>query len=63
MFTVLLRKPKPTMTRYDKNTRLEAVIRADQKQWLRSQATGMRSISDILRDIIDKAIANEKAHG
>lgn len=47
------------MTRYDKNSRLEAVIRPDQKQWLRQQATGMRSISDILRDIIDQAIAHE----
>jgi hypothetical protein len=47
------------MSRYDKTTRLEAVIRPDQKQWLRQQATGMRSISDILRDILDKAIAHE----
>lgn len=47
------------MTRYDKSTRLEAVIRPDQKQWLRSQATGMRSISDILRDLLDQAIAND----
>lgn len=49
------------MTRYDKSTRLEAVIRADQKQWLRAQATGMRSISDILRDLIDRAIASERS--
>lgn len=47
------------MTRYDKATRLEAVIRPDQKLWLRQQATGMRSISDILRDLIDQAIAND----
>lgn len=47
------------MTRYDKATRLEAVVRPDQKQWLRSQASPMRSISDVLRDLIDQAIANE----
>ena len=47
------------MSRYDKTTRLEAVIRPDQKQWLRRQATGMRSISDILRELLDKAIASE----
>lgn len=47
------------MTRYDKSTRLEAVIRADQKQWLREQATNMRSISDVLRELIDLAIAHE----
>jgi hypothetical protein len=47
------------MSSYDKTTRLEAVIRPDQKRWLREQATNMRSISDILRDILDKAIANE----
>lgn len=50
------------MIRYDKSTRLEAVIRADQKQWLRSKAVGMRSISDVLRDLIDQAIANENQH-
>jgi hypothetical protein len=46
------------MTRYDKTTRLEAVIRPDQKRWLREQATGMRSISDILRELIDNAMTD-----
>jgi hypothetical protein len=46
------------MTRYDKTTRLEAVVRPDQKQWLREQATGMRSISDILRELIDNAMTD-----
>lgn len=46
------------MTRYDKTTRLEAVIRPDQKQWLRDQATNMRSISDILRELIDQAMTS-----
>lgn len=49
------------MTRYDKSTRLEAVIRPDQKRWLRDQATNMRSISDILRDLIDKAMKASKS--
>ncbi len=44
------------MTRYDKTTRLEAVLRPDQKQWLREQTTPLRSISDILRDLIDQAM-------
>lgn len=48
--------------RYDKNTRLEAVITADQKRWLRSKAVGMRSISDVIRDLINQAIANENQH-
>jgi hypothetical protein len=45
------------MRRYDRTTRLEAVLRPDQKQWLRDQATPLRSISDILRDLIDQAMA------
>lgn len=48
--------------RYDKKTRLEAVITADQKRWLRSKAVGMRSISDVIRDLINQAIANENQH-
>lgn len=48
--------------RYDKNTRLEVVITTDQKRWLRTKAVDMRSISDVVRDLINQAIANEKQH-
>lgn len=39
--------------------RLVVLLRADQKQWLQSQVTPLRSLADVVRDLIDSAIANE----
>jgi len=46
-----------------KPVRLAALIRADQKAWLQRQTTPLRSLADVLRDIIDQAIArDERSH-
>jgi hypothetical protein len=37
--------------------RLAALIRPDQKAWLQSQVTPLRSLADVLRDLIDQAMA------
>ena len=39
--------------------RLVALVRADQKAWLTSKVTPLRSLADVVRDILDQAIANE----
>jgi hypothetical protein len=39
--------------------RLVALIRADQKSWLQSKVTPLRSLADVVRDILDQAIAHE----
>jgi hypothetical protein len=39
--------------------RLVALVRSDQKQWLLSKVTPLRSLADVVRDILDQAIANE----
>jgi hypothetical protein len=42
-----------------KPVRLAALIRQDQKAWLQQQVTPLRSLADVVRDLIDQAIANE----
>jgi hypothetical protein len=42
-----------------KPVRLAALIRPDQKAWLQQQVTPLRSLADVLRDLIDQAIAHE----
>jgi hypothetical protein len=42
-----------------KPVRLAALIRTDQKAWLQKQVTPLRSLADVVRDLIDRAIANE----
>jgi hypothetical protein len=42
-----------------KPVRLAALIRPDQKAWLQQQVTPLRSLADVVRDLIDQAIANE----
>jgi hypothetical protein len=44
---------------HQKPVRLAALIRPDQKAWLQSQVTPLRSIADVVRDVIDQAIASE----
>jgi hypothetical protein len=39
--------------------RLAALIRPDQKAWLQSQVTPLRSLADVVRDIIDRAMSEE----
>lgn len=39
--------------------RLVALVRPDQKTWLTSKVTPLRSLADVVRDLIDQAIANE----
>lgn len=39
--------------------RLVALIRSDQKAWLKAKVTPLRSLADVVRDILDQAIANE----
>jgi|688.fasta_scaffold24823_19 hypothetical protein len=46
-----------------KHQRLVVLLRAEQKQWLQSQVTPLRSLADVVRDILDKAIANETKTG
>jgi hypothetical protein len=42
--------------------RLVALVTADQKSWLASKTTAFKSIADVVRHIIDKAIADEKSN-
>ena len=42
--------------------RLVVLVRADQKRWLTEKVTPLRSLADVVRDLIDKAIANENQH-
>ena len=39
--------------------RLVALVRADQKAWLQSKVTPLSSLADVVRDLIDQAIAHE----
>ena len=49
------------MRRYDSTRMVRAVLTNDQKAWLQSQARGMDSMSDVLRRLIDEAMARESA--
>lgn len=42
-----------------KPVRLAALIRPDQKAWLQSQVTPLRSLADVVRDIIDHAMTRD----
>lgn len=43
-----------------KPVRLAALIRPDQKAWLQQQTTPLRSLADVVRDIIDHAMARDE---
>lgn len=43
-----------------KPARLVALVRQDQKQWLQQQVTPFRSLADVVREIIDKAMASSQ---
>lgn len=42
-----------------KPVRLAALIRPDQKEWLQRQVTPLRSLADVVRDLIDQAMRHE----
>lgn len=42
-----------------KPVRLAALIRPDQKAWLQQQVTPLRSLADVVRDLIDQAIKRD----
>jgi len=44
------------MKRYDSSRVIRVVLTPEQKQWLQSQATGMLSMSAILRSVIAQAM-------
>jgi len=48
---------QPTM----RPVRLVALIRPDQRQWLQRQASPLRSVADVIRDLIDEAMARGAA--
>jgi hypothetical protein len=48
------------MSPHPKPVRLAAIIRSDQKAWLQSQVTPFRSLADVLRDLIDQAMAQPR---
>lgn len=45
-----------------KPVRLAALIRPDQKAWLQKQVTPLRSLADVVREIIDDAMAASDNH-
>jgi hypothetical protein len=44
------------MKRYDSSRMIRVVLTPEQKQWLQSQATGMQSMSAILRSVVMQAM-------
>lgn len=45
------------MKRYDATNSIRVVLTTEQKQWLRSQAVQMQTISDVVRRLIQQAMA------
>lgn len=43
-----------------KPVRLAALIRPDQKTWLQQQVTPLRSLADVVRDVIDQAMKQQQ---
>lgn len=41
--------------------RLVAMVRSDQKAWLQSKTTHFRSLADVLREVLDDAMARDRA--
>ena len=40
--------------------RLVVLVRTDQKKWLHTKVVPLRSLADVVRDLIDEAMTNEK---
>ena len=43
-----------------KPVRLAALIRPDQRAWLQQQVTPLRSLADVVRDVIDQAMKQQQ---
>jgi hypothetical protein len=43
--------------------RLVALVRPDQKHWLQQQVTPLRSLADVVREVIDNAMHSTKQRG
>ena len=43
-----------------KPVRLAALVRPDQKAWLQQQVTPLRSLADVVRDLLDAAMTAER---
>lgn len=46
-----------SMKRYDATNSIRVVLTTEQKQWLRSQSVQMQTISDVVRKLIQQAMA------
>ena len=44
-------------------TRLVALIRTDQRAWLQQQVTPLRSMADVVRHVLDEAMARDRRRG
>lgn len=44
------------MKRYDSSNTIRVVVSPEQKEWLRSQATEMQTISAVVRQLIKKSM-------
>jgi hypothetical protein len=49
-----------TMKRYDSTNSIRVVVTPEQKQWLRSEAVNMQTISDVIRALIRDAMPPQK---
>ncbi|MGB4706676.1 MAG: hypothetical protein WBH43_05650 [Aquiluna sp.] len=48
------------MKKYSGERTVRFVLTEEQKAWLRSKATGMKTMSQVLRELIDKAIQESR---
>lgn len=46
-----------SMKRYDSTRMVRVILTEHQRQWLESQATGMNTMSAVIRKILDSAMA------
>jgi hypothetical protein len=49
-----------SMKRYDATNSIRVVVTPEQKQWLRSEAVNMQTISDVIRALIRDAMPPQK---
>ena len=49
-----------SMKRYDATNSIRVVVTPEQKQWLRSKAVNMQTISDVMRALIRDAMPSQK---
>jgi hypothetical protein len=49
-----------SMKRYDATNSIRVVVTPEQKQWLRSKAVNMQTISDVIRALIRDAMPSQK---